>query len=97
MAELARANDEIAGLYRQAQEHVEQLQQLDRLKSRFLSMASHELKTPLTSVSGLSQVLLRRMRRRLEQGWPAESDWLEEHRAHVDRLELLNSQTARLG
>ncbi len=97
MLELARANDEIAGLYRQAQDSVEQLQQLDRLKSRFLSMASHELKTPLTSISGLSQVLLRRMRRRLEQGNPSAEEWGEEQRAHVERLELLNSQTARLG
>lgn len=97
MFELARANQEVAALYQTAQEHVEQLEQLDRLKSRFLSMASHELKTPLTSISGLSQVLLRRMRRRLEQGAPSESEWVEEQRGHVDRLELLNSQTARLG
>jgi signal transduction histidine kinase len=97
MAELARANAEIADLYRNSQEHVEQLQQLDRLKSRFLSMASHELKTPLTSISGLSQVLLRRMKRRLEQGAPPKQEWSDEQHAHVDRLELLNSQTARLG
>jgi signal transduction histidine kinase len=98
MAELARANADIAQLFRNSQEHVEQLQQLDRLKSRFLSMASHELKTPLTSISGLSQVLLRRMKRRLDGGRPpSEQEWTEEQRAHVDRLELLNSQTARLG
>ena len=91
------ATAELQQMYDQAQENVEQLQQLDRLKSRFLSMASHELKTPLTSISGLSQVLLRRMRRRLDQGWPTEAEWLEEQRGHVDRLELLNSQTSRLG
>jgi signal transduction histidine kinase len=97
MDDLARANDEIANLYRTAQANVEQLQELDRLKSRFLSMASHELKTPLTSISGLAQVLLRRMHRRLDIGHPSEQEWGEEQRAHVDRLELLNSQTARLG
>ncbi len=76
---------------------LEQLQEIDRLKSRFLSMASHELKTPLTSISGLAQVLLRRMRRRLEMGRPDDDDWQEEQSGHVGRLELLNSQTARLG
>ena len=97
MDQLARANQEIAELYRNAQTNVEQLQQLDRLKSRFLSMASHELKTPLTSISGLAQVLLRRMRRRLEEGHPPGKEWSEEQQGHVERLELLNSQTARLG
>jgi two-component system, sensor histidine kinase and response regulator len=94
---IEEATAELKQLYRSAQAHVEQLEDLDRLKSRFLSMASHELKTPLTSVSGLAQVLLRRMRRRLELGRPDDEEWTAEQRAHVDRLDLLNSQTARLG
>src|SRR6202158_2666117 len=75
MDDLACANEEIADLYRSAQANIEQLQELDRLKSRFLSMASHELKPPLTAISGLAQVLLRRMRRRLELGRPDEQEW----------------------
>jgi signal transduction histidine kinase len=55
------------------------------------------LKTPLTSISGLAQVLVRRMGRRLEAGWPDEEDWIAEQRANLERLDLLNSQTARLG
>ena len=91
------ATTELKRMYRDAQAHVKQLEELDRLKSRFLSMASHELKTPLTSVSGLAQVLLRRMRHRVELGWPNEREWKAEQLAHVERLELLNSQTGRLG
>jgi two-component system, sensor histidine kinase and response regulator len=98
---IQRMNDELQDRIDSAtaelQRNVEQLQQMDRLKSRFLSMASHELKTPLTSISGLSQVLLRRMRRRLEQGPPSDGEWLAEQQGHVERLELLNSQTSRLG
>jgi signal transduction histidine kinase len=93
-ADLQTRVDQATG---ELQRNLDELRQLDRLKSRFLSMASHELKTPLTSVSGLSQVLLRRMRRRLEQGPPSDEQWLEEQRGHIQRLELLNSQTARLG
>ncbi len=107
LAELETANQTIRELNRDLQRRIEaataQLQQrMQELASaleqpRFLSMASHELKTPLTSISGLAQVLLRRMRRRLEMGRPDDDDWQEEQSGHVGRLELLNSQTARLG
>lgn len=36
------------------------LQQLDRLKSDFLSVASHELKTPLTSIKAAASVFLKK-------------------------------------
>ncbi len=94
--DLARANDEVSALHAESQRHVEQLEQLDQLKSQFLSMASHELKTPLTAISGFLQLALRRARRRLEQGPPPEGNWREEQEAHVDQLEMVNSQTFRL-
>lgn len=96
MAELAQANDEIAHLYAEAQEHVVELEKLDELKSRFLSMASHELKTPLTSISGLSQLVVRHMQRRLAAGRPDAEEWEREQRAHLERLEILKAQTAKL-
>ena len=41
----------------------EQLEQVNALKDRFLSMASHELKTPITSIRGQAQIMLRRLSR----------------------------------
>src|SRR5207237_1279547 len=66
-AQLQQHTDELASA-------LEQLQEIDRLKSRFLSMASHQLKTPLTSISGLAQVLLRRLLRLLELGRPTDDE-----------------------
>lgn len=37
---------------------VEQLQELDRLKSAFVTIVSHELRTPLTSIKGLVENML---------------------------------------
>jgi signal transduction histidine kinase len=90
------ATAELRGMYEAAQRHVEELQELDRLKSQFLSMASHELKTPLTSMSGFLQVALRRMKRRLEGGMPEGDEWQREQRSILDQLEVVNRQTSRL-
>ena len=97
MDELARARDEIAGLHATAEAHLEQLRALDRLKSRFLSMASHELKTPLTVVSGYAQIARRRAERRLGLGQPSPEDWQREQQALVDSLEQVTDQAGRLG
>ncbi len=39
----------------------ERLQELDRMKSKFLSHCSHELRTPLTSIKGFSENMLQKM------------------------------------
>ncbi len=43
-----------------------QLGQTNELKDRFLSMASHELRTPITSIRGQAQIMLRRLSRQAE-------------------------------
>ena len=107
MAELAEANATISDLNQGLQKRVDeataeltqmvdQLRELDRLKSQFLSMASHELKTPLTVISGFLQVSLRRKQRRLQRGYPSETEWQDEQKADVDQLEVLNAQSQKL-
>ncbi len=94
--ELARARDEISALHRAAEAHVRQLEELDRLKSQFLSMASHELRTPLTAISGFIQLALRRARQRLERGMPSPAEWRDEQLAHIRQLEMVTNQTFKL-
>jgi signal transduction histidine kinase len=94
--ELARARDEISALHRAAEAHVRQLEELDRLKSQFLSMASHELRTPLTAISGFIQLALRRARQRFARGMPSPAEWHEEQLAHIRQLEMVTSQTFKL-
>jgi signal transduction histidine kinase len=74
-------------------ERYEQLKELDRMKSQFLSIASHELKTPITAMSGFLQVALRRVRR-LSQG---DAGLVAEGlRGVTDQLEIVYRQTGKL-
>jgi signal transduction histidine kinase len=72
----------------------EQLKELDRMKSQFLSIASHELKTPITAMSGFLQVALRRVRR-LSEG-EAAAPVAEGLRGITEQLEVVYRQTGKL-
>lgn len=76
---------------------VESLKELDQLKSQFISIASHELRTPITSMRGFVQIALRGLRRREAGGAPTASDWQRENAALIQQLEVAERQTLRLG
>ena len=46
-------------LFEQIQQQNEELRELDKLKTQFLTNMSHELRTPLNSILGFSRVILR--------------------------------------
>ncbi|NGZ07189.1 MAG: HAMP domain-containing protein [Magnetococcales bacterium] len=48
---------------RALEQAVVELQELDRLKSNFISSVSHELRTPLTAILGFARLLMRAMER----------------------------------
>ncbi|MEO8633352.1 MAG: ATP-binding protein [Chloroflexota bacterium] len=80
---------------RRLRQRLVELEQLDKLKTQFLSMASHELRTPLTAVSGFMQIARRRIVR-----LAAAPDILpalreEAHKAD-ETLEMANRQAKKL-
>ena len=50
---------ENARAYELSQKAIEDMQEVDRVKSQFLANMSHELRTPLNSIIGFSRVILK--------------------------------------
>ena len=75
--------DDVAELYRSEQERADTLEELDRMKSEFVSVVSHELRTPLTSIKGVV--------RTLQRGWDAIEDSTK-----LELLDQIDRQCNRL-
>jgi signal transduction histidine kinase len=58
--ELEDTNRGVVALYAELDQRAEQLGHADRMKSRFLSHMSHEFRTPLNAIVGLTRLLLKR-------------------------------------
>lgn len=67
----------------------EKLQELDRLKSAFVSIASHELRTPMTSIKGYVENMLEGLTGALSE---KQAHYLGRVRHNVDRLTRLINQ-----
>src|ERR1044072_4742581 len=59
--ELDETNKGVVALYAELDDKASQLRDANDLKSRFLSYMSHEFRTPLTSMTSISGILLSRL------------------------------------
>ncbi|KPV50667.1 hypothetical protein SE17_25565, partial [Kouleothrix aurantiaca] len=82
-------NTETRELLRREQQALAETQQALRLRDEFLSVASHELKTPLTSMLGNAQLLQRRLNRENVNVSPANTKALNVLVSQARRLERM--------
>ncbi|HCI79353.1 MAG TPA: hypothetical protein DHW02_06670, partial [Ktedonobacter sp.] len=80
--------DELEATNTQLETVNRQLKDADQLKDRFLSIASHVLKTPITSIRGQAQLALRRLSKQ-----KMKTQELEGMHSTLDKI---NEQTTRL-
>lgn len=74
-------------LERIVQSRTHELQEAMAAKDKFLSMVSHELKTPLTTLKGRAQLLLRQLKREGAQN--VVTTGLEDMERSINRLQVL--------
>lgn len=82
---------------RQLLRRITRLEELDELKSQFLSIASHELRTPITAVSGFAQLAVRGLEERLKTAPPDDPAWRKDLERLVRQLNVIQDQSSKLG
>ena len=82
------SEQELQAYAEELEEANHQLKDTDQLKDRFLSVASHELKTPITSIRGQAQLAIRRLAKQKTTS--------PEIAGMSTTLEKINEQTTRL-
>jgi signal transduction histidine kinase len=75
-----------ARIFEQERQTIQQLEELDRLKSDFVATVSHELKTPLTAIIGSATTLSRRGARMSEEQKSSFIDMIERQGQRLLRL-----------
>lgn len=75
--------DAVVGIF----QDVSPLKEAERLRDEFISVVSHELRSPLTPIRGFSQLIARDLQR--EGGHQQHVDWLVTLQRHVDRVTRL--------
>lgn len=83
--ENARLYGELERLYRKEQEVLKQLQYLDQLKTNFMLVTSHEMRTPLTVLTGYTEMLSEGLLGELE---PIQKKALDSCHRMVERLNI---------
>ena len=91
-----RAEGKLRENYVELKEANQRLQNLDQLKSDFLSSVSHELRTPLTSIRGFSQLIEREFVRSFAP-LTGENTGLEKKSARIqENLKIILKESERL-
>lgn len=95
--DLARKEREAAEEARLVREARRRAEELGRVKANFLSLVSHELKTPLTSMVGFAQVMRKRMDRGiLAQAAALQPELAEEMSRFHTNLDIMLGEGRRL-
>jgi PAS domain S-box-containing protein len=77
---------ENARLYQEMQKELTQRKKLEKQKDEFIGVASHELKTPVTSIKSFAQILQYRFKK---EGRETEAELLGKLDAQIDKLTSL--------